>query len=83
MAKSCKNFARARPRYKKTDKFGIPKYYGRSNEVLAKGQFIDAIRDSDMRLEIKQARPTDLNDAGRHSAELQVFSGADKKMQQS
>ena len=73
MAKSCQNFARARPRYKKTDKFGIPKYYGRSNEVLAKGQFIDAIRDSDMRLEIKQARPTDLNDAGRHSAELQVF----------
>ena len=39
-------------------------------EILAKEQFIDAIRDSDMRLRIKQARPTDLNDAVRHAVEF-------------
>ena len=48
-------------------------------EILAKEQFIDAIRDSDMRLRIKQARPTDLNDAVRHAFELQAFQSADKK----
>ena len=52
-------------------------------EILAKEQFIDAIKDSDMRLRIKQARPTDLNDAVRHAVELQAFQSADKKMQES
>ena len=51
-------------------------------EILAKEQFIDAIRDSDTRLRIKQARPTDLNDAVRHAVELQAFQSADKKMQE-
>ena len=39
-------------------------------EILAKEQFIDAIKDSDMRLRIKQARPTDLNDEVRHAVEF-------------
>lgn len=52
-------------------------------EILAKEQFIDALRDPDMRLRIKQARPVDLNDAVRHAVELQAFQSADKKMQES
>ena len=32
-------------------------------ETLAKEQFIDALHSSDMRLRVKQARPSDLNDA--------------------
>ena len=36
-----------------------------------------------MRLRIKQARPTDLNDAVRHAVELQAFQSADKKIQES
>ena len=52
-------------------------------EILTKEQFINAIRDSDMRLRIKQARPTDLNDAVRHPVELHAFQSADKKMQES
>ena len=36
-----------------------------------------------MRLRIKQARPTDLNDAVRHAVELQAFQSSDKKIQES
>jgi hypothetical protein len=39
-------------------------------DTLAKEQFIDALKESDMRLRIKQARPVDLNDAIRHAVEL-------------
>lgn len=51
-------------------------------EILAEEQFIDALRDPDMSLRIKQARPVDLNDAVRHAVELQAFQSADKKMQE-
>jgi hypothetical protein len=49
-------------------------------EILAKEQFVDAMRDPDMRLRIKQARPVDLNDAVRHAVELQAFQNADRRM---
>lgn len=39
-------------------------------ETLAKEQFVDALGNSEMRLKIKQARLTDLNDAVRHGVEL-------------
>ncbi|CAG2237614.1 unnamed protein product [Mytilus edulis] len=48
-------------------------------ETLAKEQFIDSLIDSDMRLRIKQARPTDLNDAIRHAVELEAFNKAESK----
>ncbi|CAC5368127.1 unnamed protein product [Mytilus coruscus] len=48
-------------------------------ETLAKEQFIDSLIDSDMRLRIKQARPTDLNDAIRHAVELEAFNKAGSK----
>ena len=51
-------------------------------EILAKEQFIDALRDADMRLRIKQARPVDLNDAIRHAVELQAFQSSEVKMQE-
>ena len=48
-------------------------------ETLAKEQFIDALAVSDMRLRIKQARPSDLNDAVRHAVELDAFNTAETK----
>ena len=48
-------------------------------ETLAKEQFIDALVSSDMRLRIKQARPTSLNMAVRHSVELEAFNKAERK----
>lgn len=48
-------------------------------ETLAKEQFIDALINSEMRLKIKQARPTDLNDAVRHAVELEAFYRAEKQ----
>ena len=48
-------------------------------ETLAKEQFIDALVSSDMRLRIKQARLSDLNDAVRHAVELDAFNSAERK----
>ena len=48
-------------------------------DTLAKEQFIDALISSDMRLRIKQARPTNLNDAVRHAVELEAFNKAELK----
>ena len=48
-------------------------------ETLAKEQFIDALVSSDMRLRIKQARPTSLNMAVRHAVELEAFNKAERK----
>ena len=48
-------------------------------ETLAKEQFTDALISSDMRLRIKQARPTSLNMAVRHAVELEAFNKAEKK----
>ena len=48
-------------------------------ETLAKEQFIDALVSSDMRLRIKQARSTNLNDAVRHAVELEAFNKAEEK----
>jgi oligoendopeptidase F len=48
-------------------------------ETLAKEQFIDALVSSDMRLRIKQARPTNLDDAVRHAVELEAFNKAEEK----
>ncbi|MCG8047963.1 MAG: RNase H-like domain-containing protein, partial [Candidatus Thiodiazotropha endolucinida] len=50
-------------------------------ETLAKEQFMDALSNSDMRLRIKQARPSDLNDAVRHAVELEAFYRAEKRHQ--
>ena len=50
-------------------------------ETLAKEQFIDSLHNSDMRLRIKQARPTDLNDAVRHAVELEAFDRAERRQQ--
>ena len=47
-------------------------------ETLAKEQFIDSLVNVDMRLRIKQARPTDLNDAVRHGVELEAFNRAER-----
>jgi hypothetical protein len=49
---------------------------------LAKEQFVDALRDPDMRLRIKQTQPVDLNDAVRHAVELQAFQSADRRIQE-
>jgi len=48
-------------------------------ETLAKEQFVDALVNSEMRLKIKQARPSDLNDAVRHAVELEAFFRAEKR----
>ena len=48
-------------------------------ETLAKEHFIDALVSSDMRLRIKQARPTSLNMAVRHAVELEAFNKAEEK----
>ena len=48
-------------------------------ETLAKEQFIDTLHSSDMRLRVKQARPSDFNDAVRHAVELEAYKRAEKK----
>ena len=48
-------------------------------EILAKEQFTEAVVNSDMRLRIKQARPSSLNDAVRHAAELEALNSAKRR----
>ena len=48
-------------------------------ETLAKEQFVDALVSSDMRLRIKQARPSNLNEAVRHAVELEAFNRAERR----
>ena len=52
-------------------------------ETLAKEQFIDALKKSEMRLRVKQARPMDLNDAIRHAVELDAFNSAERRLNES
>ena len=56
-----------------------PKAPADLRETLAKEQFIDALVSSDMRLRIKQTRPTSLNMAVRHAVELEAFNKAERK----
>ena len=48
-------------------------------EILATEQFLDGMYDSEMRLKIKQARPSSLNDAIQRAVELEAFNRADKR----
>ena len=48
-------------------------------ETLAKKQFVDALVSSDIRLRIKQAGPSNLNDTVRHAVELEAFNSAERK----
>ena len=43
---------------------------------------MDALSNSDMRLRIKQARPSDLSGAVRNAVELEVFYRAEKRHQE-
>ena len=51
-------------------------------ETLANEQFIDALHSSDKRLRVKQARPSDLNDAVRHVVELEAYKQTERKKQE-
>ena len=48
-------------------------------EILAIEQFLDGLYDSEMRLKIKQARPSSLNDAIQRAVELEAFNKAEKR----
>ena len=48
-------------------------------EILAIEQFLDGLYDSEMRLKIKQARPSSLNDAIQRAVELDAFNKAEKR----
>ena len=48
-------------------------------EILATEQFLDGLYDSEMRLKIKQARPSSLNDAIQRAVELEAFNRAEKR----
>ena len=48
-------------------------------EILAIEQFLDGLYDSEMRLKIKQARPSSLNDAIQRAVELEAFNRAEKR----
>jgi uncharacterized protein YutE (UPF0331/DUF86 family) len=49
-------------------------------DTLAKEHFIDTLKESDMRLRIKQARPVNLNDAIVHAMELEAFNSAERRL---
>ena len=53
-----------------------------ARERLAKEHFIGAFHSSDIRLRVKQARPSDLNDAVRHSVELEAYNRTERKKQE-
>jgi hypothetical protein len=46
-------------------------------EILATEQFLDELHNSDMRLKIKQSRPTSFNDAIQRAVELEAFYKAE------
>ena len=48
-------------------------------EVLAKDQFMDALPDEDMRLRIRQNKPTTLRDALRLTLELESYQIASRQ----
>ena len=52
---------------------------GDVREILAKDQFIDALQSQDMRIKIKQARPTSLNSAVQLAVELQSYYRTEQK----
>ena len=56
-----------------------PKASSDLKEILATEQFLDGLYDSEMRLKIKQARPSSLNDAIQTAVELEAFNRAEKR----
>ena len=50
-------------------------------KTLAMGQFIDALVIFEIRFEIKQGRPVDINNVLRHSVELEDFYQAERRHQ--
>ena len=48
-------------------------------EILATEQFLNGLYDCEMRLKIKQARPSSLNDAIQRAVELEAFNRAEKR----
>lgn len=51
-------------------------------ETLAKEHFIDGLVSSDMRMRIKQAKLTSLNDAVQHAVELDAYNRAERTHQE-
>ena len=45
-------------------------------KTVARDQFVDSLISVDMRVRLKQARRTYLNDAARHAIELEALNGA-------
>ena len=48
-------------------------------ETLSKDEFVDALVDSEMRIHIKQSRPSNLNVAIKLAVELEVYNRAERK----
>lgn len=48
-------------------------------ETLFKDQFVDALVDSEIRIRIKQSRPTNLNEAINLAVELEAYNRAERK----
>jgi hypothetical protein len=52
-------------------------------DTPAKKQYIEALKENDMLLHIKEALPVDFNDAIRHPVELDAFSSAEGRLAES
>ena len=48
-------------------------------EVIVKDQFLDALRDDDLRIRIRQNRPTTLNEALEQALELDSYQMANRQ----
>lgn len=48
-------------------------------ETMCRDHFIDALTDSDMRLQIQQAHPKTIDDATKLAVELDAFNQAEKQ----
>ena len=56
-----------------------PKASSDIKETLSKDEFVDALVDSEMRIHIKQSRPSNLNEAIKLAAELEAYNRAERK----
>ena len=55
---------------------------GDVREILAKDQFIDALKDQEIRIKIKQSRPMNLNSAVQLAVELESYYRTEQKMKE-
>ena len=77
--KSSKTLSQMGQDIKKLTNLAYPSAPTKVKKALAKKQFINSLASSNIKLRVKLAKPTNLNNAIRHAVKLKAFNTAKRK----